>query len=185
MQGRYEPFSQRVMELIDAGLFQQNGFEFRPLSHGEWVAPRVTLGNMGRVVGMHTIAAETRARKTGFQLRSGMHYVDVHPNLPRRLLMSEPESRFVWRDARRFLRSDSGKKFVKTNRPAMLLWKAHEGMKACSGQLYLLSRNFSQAFHGFDIDTASNNFLFRGFNGRGEPIVSIIDQNPHWHLLTP
>lgn len=185
MLPRLEPFSQRVVELIDAGLFQQTGFEFKPLEHREWVTPRITLGNLGRVVDLHTYAAETRARKTGFALRMGMHYVDVHPTLPRRLMLREPESRFVLREAQSFLATKAGKKFRKSNRPAMLLWNAHDGVNACASQLYLLSRKFSEAFHGFDIDTASNNFLFRGFNERGEPVVSIIDQNPQWHLLTP
>jgi hypothetical protein len=173
------------MELIDSGLFVQNGFEFKPLTHREWVSPRITLGNLGRVVGMHTRAAETRARKTGLQLRMGMHYVDIHPTLPRRLMMREPESRFVLREAQRFLATKPGRTFCRSNRPAMLLWKAHDGVNACASQLYLLSQTFRDAFHGFDIDTTSNNFLFRGFNERGEPIVSIIDQNPQWHLLTP
>lgn len=166
-------------------MFQPNGFEFKPLEHREWVTPRITLGNQGRVVGMHTYAAETRARKTGLEFQMGMHYVEVHPTLPRRLMMREPESRFVLREAQRFLATKAGSKFCKSNPPARLLWTAHDGVNACVNQLYLLSRRLPEAFHGFDIDTASNNFLFRGFNERGEPIVSIIDQNPQWHLLTP
>gem|GEM_PF-6057853 len=116
---------------------------------------------------------------------AGMHWVDVHPALPRRFLSREPESQFVLNEAERFLCTKAGKRFLKAHRPAMLLWRAKEGISACIRHLHQLSWKLPEVFHGFQIDTASNNFLFRGFNERGEPVVSIIDQNPQWHLLQP
>lgn len=165
---RYEPFSQRLHELREKGLFRENGFSFLPLKPREYVASDVRASDLQPPRNRHMAEAERQGTRN-------TSIFEVLPELHERFFdsRSRQEQRILGH-VRRFLDGKSGQDYVAHNPPAKLLWDALAAVDNLNNQILGLSEHFPD----FNLDVRLSNVLFRGFNAKGEPILSVIDQNP-------
>jgi len=168
---RYEPFSQRLHELRRQRLFHEEGFQFLPLKIGEHVAGDIRASDLQPPRNRHWNEAETYAERQGIREKT---VYDVIPELHDRFFdVQSRKDQAVREHVRRFLASPDGRRYAESNPPARLLWDALDGVEKMHAQI----RQLESHFPDFHLDLSLGNVLFRGFNAKGEPILSVIDQN--------
>jgi hypothetical protein len=134
----------------------------------EWITPRVTYGNFMSIAAFHTRMAERTGRWRGM-----VHIADAEPRLPSEETIREwdrvGEAIPVLRAIRRYQKISRDPRSE-----AKIYWDAKEAFEEF---LHTMHEAAAQGhFDDFNYDPATNNFLFRGLNKKGQLVVSVIDQ---------